>query len=403
MMTAAAGLAGSYWLSSRGAGAAPATEVPAAEARPADTQSPMQTDPTPKVFGPRIAAVREGVLAWLEAIRWKGGGGGEEARGLWGRWPYHAQMQRPYAVISSANAIRILDDFDALSAVPATHKREAIAYLQSCQDAGDGHFKDPLVSNGDRLNFHSWLQIWGQMGTAQSALSILGAAPLFERPRVMHHDPGEIGGAEFTRRFDWSDPWKVGEGWTRGIRARLSNVAHGEVPADVREAMATYEAEILDARTGLPILHMKSRDRTAQVIAMCGLFKTMGAYLSTKTPVPHAQTAIDTTLALQLPDGSFGPPLTQNWDALWVLRELDLQLKGAHRHADIVAAGDRCCDLLLREYRKPDGGFSFNRDGCMDVHHSVRLSAQRYPISDTHGTRMSLQCLAYVDEWQSQP
>ncbi len=352
-------------------------------------------------FGPRVAMVREDILEWLESIRWKGGGGGPEARGLWGRWPYHARMSRPYAVIGSAQGIGLLQSLGALDAVPLPWKQEAVSYFQSCQDAADGHFKDPLVSEADHIDYHSWVEIWGQMGAASGALSSLGAEPLFPRPPVMHVDIGAVDGKAYTRSFDWSNPWKNGEGWTRGIRARLDSSKSENLQGNIAEAVATYEAEVLDPVTGFPLKQMDPSRPDRLVVAMCGLFKTMGTYLALGAPVPYAERAIDATLALQENDGAFGGPLTQNWDALWVLRELDLQMDGSYRHADIMRSGDRCCDLLLKEYRKSDGGFSFNRNGCADVHHSVRLSPESYPISDTMGTRMSLNCLMYVDEWEA--
>jgi hypothetical protein len=65
-----------------------------------------------------------------------------------------------------------------------------------------------------------------------------------------------------------------------------------------------------------------------------------------------------------------------------------------------VAAGVACADHLMRRYRQRDGGFAFHGgEGCMSNHHSIQLSPQRYPISDTLGTIMSLRCLEYVDEW----
>ncbi|NJO68879.1 MAG: hypothetical protein HC830_05965 [Bacteroidetes bacterium] len=65
---------------------------------------------------------------------------------------------------------------------------------------------------------------------------------------------------------------------------------------------------------------------------------------------PYADKAIDSVLKLQFNDGSFGDNLvkgamTINWDAIWVLRELDIMLKGSYRHSDIVQAGNRLADF----------------------------------------------------------
>lgn len=136
-------------------------------------------------------------------------------------------------------------------------------------------------------------------------------------------------------------------------------------------------------------------------MAMAGLFKVISGYLAAGRPVPHAEKAIDFTLALQHEDGEFGfrNNMCVNWDALWVLRELDLQVEGAYRHADIVDAGNRCAEMLLRKYRKPDGGFAFHGKHCTTNHHSIRLCSKPHSISDTMGTGMCLRCLSYADEW----
>lgn len=78
---------------------------------------------------------------------------------------------------------------------------------------------------------------------------------------------------------------------------------------------------------------------------------------------------------------------------------LDLQLDGGHRHDAITAAGWETADFLMKVHRKPDGAFSFHRDHCQTVHHSIRLSHEPYPIGDLLGTTVSLNCLAYTDEW----
>jgi hypothetical protein len=134
---------------------------------------------------------------------------------------------------------------------------------------------------------------------------------------------------------------------------------------------------------------------------MAGLFKVMSAYLAAGRPIPHAERAIDCTLALQHENGDFGfgNNMCMVRDALWVLRNLDKQLKGAYRHRDIVEAGNRSARLLLRVYRKPDGGFAFHGKHCMTVHHSIRLCDKPRPISDMLGTSMCLRCLWYADEW----
>ncbi|MFW6286431.1 MAG: hypothetical protein ACOC29_00680 [Candidatus Sumerlaeota bacterium] len=136
---------------------------------------------------------------------------------------------------------------------------------------------------------------------------------------------------------------------------------------------------------------------------MAGFFKLMFAYLEVGRAVPNARAAVDSTLALQHENGEFGHRrnMCMNWDSLWVLYHLDRQLKAGYRHDDIVAAGNRTAECLMREYRKDDGGFAFHGDHCQTNHHSIRLNREPLAISDMLGTTMCLKCLGYVDEWNA--
>ncbi|MFO7871096.1 MAG: hypothetical protein R6V03_06650 [Kiritimatiellia bacterium] len=340
-----------------------------------------------------VDQVRRSVLNWLESIRCKDG--------PWGRWPYHAAMERPFALISSAWAIKLLDALGELPRVPASRREEAAAWLQSTQDPGDGHFKDPLVTEADREGSHSWEDIYGQMGVAAEALEHLDAAPLHPLPKMFAADPMVLGGAAYTRSFDWSRPWHRGEAWARGLIACVERIPTDKLnplPREVTEALATLEAEVLDPATGTPSMQMP-RPVNASV-AMAGLFKVMVGYLRIGVSIPNPERGIGSTLALQHADGEFGfrNNMCINWDALWVLRELNRQLDGGYRSADIQDAGNRCADMLLTKYRRTDGAFSFKGAVCTANHHSIRLCRTPEPVGDMMGTIMVMRCLAYADE-----
>ncbi|NJK95432.1 MAG: hypothetical protein HC905_11430 [Bacteroidales bacterium] len=167
----------------------------------------------------------------------------------------------------------------------------------------------------------------------------------------------------------------------------------------IKDYFRAYEENILDVETGLPL----NGGCKSRAIAMAGLFKVYTGYLTVGKVYPYADKAIDSVLKLQFNDGSFGDNLvkgamTINWDAIWVLRELDIMLKGSYRHSDIVQAGNRLADFLMNVHRKPDGGFSFHPTHCMMEHNSIKTS-EKYVESDTQGTSMSLRCLSYADEW----
>ncbi|MDF2923544.1 MAG: glycosyl transferase, family 2 [Paenibacillaceae bacterium] len=340
-----------------------------------------------------VEQAKPGIMNWLESVRWK-----EEG---WGRWKYNAKMIRDYGLIPSANAILILDRLGELDNIDQALKNEAAAFLQSCQDQADGYFKDPLVTESDRYGKHSWEDIWNQMGTAAVALEKLGAEPKISLPMVSFSDLETVDIREWVLSLNWTNPWHVGERYLWSLRSYLRkkggqiDLANDRV---LQELFETYEQDIHDPVTGMP----RKRGCDDPSVSVAGLFKVYLAYKDVGRPLPNATNAIDYTLAIQHPDGEFGMRRNMciNWDSLWVLRELDIQLKGSYRHDEIVAAGNRTAQLMLDTYRKPDGGFAFQGETCWPVHHSIRISDE-YPIGDMTGTSMCLSCLEYADEWNS--
>lgn len=341
-----------------------------------------------------VQVVRNGTMDWLESVRYPDEG--------WGRWKYNARMTRPYGLIPSRIAIQVLHDFNALDGVADKQKQEAITFFQSTQDPQDGYFKDPLVTETDRIEnaTHSWEDIWGQMN-AEEGLCLLGAKPLHRMPMASFADLRQVNVREWVLSLNWKNPWHVGERFYRCINAyiqTLHEVPDSENDPILREAFETLEEHVMDPVSGTPSKHGCSNPT-----AMAGLFKLILAYQVANRPVPHAQRGIDFTLTLQHDDGEFEwrGNMCINWDALWILRELDDQLAAGYRHQEIVCAGNMLAQYLMVNYRKDDGGFAFCGAHCVPVHHSIRIS-DSFPISDMLGTFMCLKCLAYVDEWNGE-
>ena len=355
---------------------------------PAGSADAAGPDPTRGYLG----QVRAGVLSWLESVRWKPDG--------WGRWKYNAHMVRDHGLQSSAQAVGILDRLGALPPPGDPRIGEAVRFYQSCQDPQDGWFKDPLVRPSDRVgDSPSWEHIWAQMSSIAGALRRLGAAPLRPMPKARFLDVFAIPPAAWHGQFDWTNPGRVGEEWARAVQGYWEALPAAERRPDhpaIRDAFESMEAALLDPETGMP-----TRGGCADPsVAMAGLFTIVHAHRDVGRPVPYAERAIDAVLALQRPNGEFGgwSETCLNGDALWLLRLLDRQVGGAHRHAEIAASGNRCASVLLAAYRKPDGGFARNRDRCLTEHNSIRVS-KPYPEGDTLGTRTSLECLACADGW----
>lgn len=341
-----------------------------------------------------VASVRSGILDWLESVRYPDEG--------WGRWKYHAAMTRPWALQASGIAIGLLKRLGALQAISEEQKQEAIEFFRSCQDSKDHLFKDSLETEADRVGEHTWEEIWGQRnGSALMALEVLGAEPCLPLPRAQFTDLSQVDGRAWTLSLDWRNPWKSGESWSRAIQAFLRTMPdeqRNDATPVLSRMFECMESEILDSTSGMPTQRGCSDDPPR---AMAGLFKIQFGYLAVGRPVPHADRAIDFTLRLQHDNGEFGyrRNMCMNWDALWVLRELDKQFGGRYRHADIVEAVKRMCEVLMNEYRKEDGAFAFHGEHCLMNHHSIRLCEAPQPISDMLGTTMCLHCLEYADEW----
>ncbi len=342
-----------------------------------------------------LAEAKDGVLEWLESVRYTEDG--------WGRWKYNAKQERPWSLQASGIAIRILDQYDELRNISDADKQNAIDLFLGCQDKDDGLFKDPLEDESNHVGSHTWEQVWGQRhGTTVQVLNALGGEPKYPIPTVQFVDLTKVDGTTFTmERIDWRNPWGHGESWSRAIRAYLRSFPEDQRNDQhpvLRDAFEAFEANILDPVTGYPSRGME-KDEAPR--AMAGLFKTLAAYLVTGREFPYAKQGIDSTLKLQHEDGEFEPGsnMCLQWDPMWVLRVLDYQLNGTYRHDELVESGIRLNDRLMAHYRKPDGAFSFNGALCQTNHHSIRLTDKGYPIGDMLGTTMVLKCLLYVDEW----
>ncbi|MGE9290700.1 MAG: hypothetical protein ACQKBT_06910 [Puniceicoccales bacterium] len=340
-----------------------------------------------------VENVREGLVHWLESIRYK-----EEQ---WGRWKYHSEMVRPYSLNASGLAIKLLHRLGELEKVPKDKRDEAVDYIRGCQDPDDGLFRDPLELEGDRTGATTWDQIWGQRNSAAvDALEVLGAPPLYPTVKAHFADLRSVNVRDWSMSLDWSNPWLNGETWARAIMSFLKSSTketEGEDQVILDEMFGLVEEKLLDSSSGYPTL-LGCDNRS---VAMAGLFKLMFGYLSAGREIPYAERAIDSTLALQNPNGEFGEErdMCLNWDSLWVLRELDLQLEGGYKHAEITEAGERLVHRLLSDYLKNDGGFAFNAVSALQIHHGIRLCDGEFPVGDILGTIMAVSCLQYCDEW----
>ncbi len=322
----------------------------------------------------------------------------------WGRWKYNILMERKYGLESSAMGIQILDMLGALQAVPETKRKEGAKFFQSTWNAKELYYIDPLVSEEDRISdHHSWEHIWAHMsGAAESALELLGSAPKSRGSKAPFVDLHQVDIGDWILSLAWENPWLYGEHFSKVVKHYWHNLPASEKSLEepvIKKAFATLEEHVMDAKTGLP---MKQGCESMEV-GMAGLFKLISTYQTVGKEVPHAENALDSVLALQKSNGQFGrdeAPMTINWDAMKVLKDLNIQVVGSYRFADIREAGNKMSDFLLKVHKKEDGGFSFHPHVCQSVHNSVQVSGKG-AAGDMQGTKFCLFCFSYTDEWNA--
>ncbi len=345
-----------------------------------------------------VDAVKNDVLEWMETVLWDKEG--------WGRFKYNFHMMRDYALESSAMAFENYLMLDMIASIPAEKKKQAISFFQQCQDPKDQFFKDPLLTEEDRASdHHTWEHNWAHMsGAAINALNILGSEPLYNREKPPFAELTVENVEQWVRGLDWSNPWMVGEHFSRNIKGYWNNLPENEKTLDnpvIVKAYKVVEDEVIDPDSGLP----EKRGCNNRAVAMAGLFKIMFSYLAIDKQVPCAEKAIDAVLQLQHKNGEFGEghvgnDMCINWDSLWVLYNLNNQLDYSYRFSDIKTAGNKMAEFLLKVHRKSDGGFSFHKGHCQLVHNSFKIS-EKYKESDMQGVKMSLKCLQYADKWNT--
>lgn len=342
-----------------------------------------------------ITNVKKSIVSWLNSVACEDN--------AWGKWKYNIHMQRPYGAISSAYAIWILSMLDELKNISPASRNEAITFFQSCQNPKTGFFMDPLVTEKDfqGKNNHSWEDVTVQMFDIKLGLDYLGEKPKYNLPKKRFTNLEQIDIKEWVLSLKWSNPWLAGWQWDQCIRA--FNNSHTTISDDEKNdrinlAFETFENYVMDPKTGLPV-KLGCNDL---IVGSAGLFKVLFTYNELKRTLPYSRKAIDTVLSLQNSNGEFGSggDMCINWDLVYVLREIDKRLDGVYKHKEIAQSMDLLAKSLLKDYKKPDGGFAFHRDHCLQYHMSIYLS-KPYPEGDMVGTLQSLFCLQYADEYTS--
>lgn len=332
-----------------------------------------------------LASVAPGILSWLDKVSYA-------PDGYPCRWRYSSSMKRQYGVIPTGWAVQIYAILTELDCMPKSQREAILEYLQSEQDSGDGFFKDSLVDESQIVvdPVHSMKDIWGQMSSAAvRAIDLLGAEPLYPVAKEFYISSEESSNIEETlSSWNWSNPWLVGERFSRSVSALLKQ---GNRKA-VDELFEFYESKVMNCDNGMP-LEMGCDD---SLVAAAGVFKILCGYNLDKRAYSKSEQVVDFILKLQNGDGSFHDNMCINWDCAWVLWTLDNRLHSAYRHDEIVESSKKLAANLMSAHKRADGGFSFFNNRSNGVHHSV-IIGEELDIGDVMGTVMVLYCLFYTD------
>ncbi len=339
---------------------------------------------------------KEDVLRFLKTTQFNREG--------WGRWKYNVLMERNYGLESSAMGIQILNMLGALESVAKDKKQDAIAFFQSTWNPEELYYMDPLVSEQDRAgDHHTWEHIWAHMlNAAGNALNVMGATPKSRGNKAPFVDLHRVDIGDWILSLGWENPWMYGEHFSKVVKHYWNNLPTAEKSLDepvIKKAFATLEEHVMDARSGLPI----KQGCESMEVGMAGLFKVISAYQAVGKELPYVENALDSVLKLQKPNGQFGKedsPMTINWDAMKVLKDLNTQVASSYRFGDIREAGNKMSDFLIKVHKKEDGGFSFYPHECQSVHNSVQVSGKG-AVGDMQGTKFCLYCFSYTDAWNA--
>jgi len=346
---------------------------------------------------PKIKDLKDDILRWIESVR-------DTSETDSGRFKYNRHMVRPYATEATAHIVFILQQINELHKYP--YREGIIKFLLSCQEPSTGLFKDPLITEEDRWQSpeaHSWEHIWAHhTSVCKTALDFCGVSPLYPLPESIHMDFDATDPVEWTRSLDWTRPYYVAEHWYMTVKAYIRKYRRKgdekKAYPVIEKAFETLEKEIISPETGFPDKYLKSEEEGGRI---GGIFKLIITYAETGRPFPYADKLIPSVLALQRPNGDFTGTsnMCMNWDALYIIYyaagEKPLATKW---RSEIVNASRKLAIRLINDYKKEDGGFSFQDKLTLERHNSIYVTPQ-LPESDALGTALGLECILLNECW----
>ena len=273
-------------------------------------------------------------------------------------WAHRIAASSPhYTLLASCSAVLARELLDDLATLSPFQQQEWAQFIAEHQSSETGLFLDPLLQQGDLPESgHNWQYVtWQFTFFGLAALDALGAQPPYPLTFLKTFlDSNDVEYWLATR--DWTNPWLesnnimflvsfVIQEWERTGNSIYEGAAHAIF--DWLDDHQNPETGYWDLGQGASLLN-----------AMAGAFHFYFLYFYLGRPVNYAERIIDSTLALQQPDGLLDPRggggACQDLDAIDILVKFSLLTD--YRAEDIKATLIRAFEAILRN-QNPDGGF----------------------------------------------
>lgn len=230
-------------------------------------------------------------------------------------------------------------------------------FLLSIQDPATGLFMDPLFSEDDLEPSSPGKEyvIYQTTYFTLNALDALGCRP---RHALRFADPfyEQVHVKTWLDRLDWTSPWRESN-WVMFVAGALYAVWEWENDPAARQALH-HLLDWLDAHQDLATGFWGTQDGASLLDGMAGAYHFLPFYFCLGRPVHLPERMIESTLALQQPDGLFHPD--GGGDACLDVDAVDILVKCSlvtpHMAEDVRAALLKAYDGL-RDNQEEDGGF----------------------------------------------
>jgi hypothetical protein len=321
----------------------------------------------------RIEAV---LPVWIESLALPGP--------PFGRFKLHQAQEEPWLLYASQQMLSLAIDSGYWANLAATRQSEWLDVLLSCQDPASGLFICPIASADNAVDPAQWDQVsYSRSITVKllKRLKQIGVEPRHLPPQAEKVCPTLADLPRSLAELPW-DTRPYGAGSQAGFwgTVRLQELAAAKQNLHHDPYVNTIVRFLESRQNPQTGFWGNCPDRES---GMNGLLKSINIYRLLARPLPHTETIVESILAIQQEDGSFGKGTCSSSNAMVIL---------GHIAGKVPAQKERLRDAALRvgaaqaASRQPDGLYSANPAGCLTALAYTRLCRQPQKISDVLGT-----------------